>query len=76
MEYTEVNAPLGDTRGEVLEALAGTGLWILVMAEMTMEEGADRPSLNMKIETGSLLSDNSTIRTLLTKVLDALPEGS
>lgn len=70
-EVTESYVDPGDTRNDVLELLAEGKPWVFVRAHSLPDGG-----LGLKVETGGGVADVATIRNLLTKTLDALPEGN
>jgi hypothetical protein len=71
--YTEREALPDDTRASTLEALAGGPLWVLVTMDMIENEDTGRVDLKLKVETGSLVQDNDTVRSILIKTVEALP---
>jgi hypothetical protein len=69
--YSEVEAPPGELKGEIMDTMVGHGLWVLVSATISGDE--DKPDLNLKVETGGMVPDTDTLRSLLRKTLEALP---
>lgn len=73
VEYKETEMPPGDTRGQVLEQLAGTQLWALVCMDLTEDEDTGEVSMNLRVEQGTMVRDVETLRAILTRTLAALP---
>lgn len=65
----ETEVPEGDLRSEVLATAVGHDLWVLISATIDEDDG-----LNLKLETGGLVRGYETIRNLLKKTLEALPD--
>jgi hypothetical protein len=63
------DAPEGDARNDVLELLADGNPWVFVYAHNLAGDG-----LGLKVETGGGVRDTTTLRSLLTKTLNALPK--
>jgi hypothetical protein len=68
-EVTENYVDPGDTRNDVLETLAEHLPWVFIVCRIDLGGAID-----LKVDCGGGIPDAATIRNLLQKTLDALPE--
>ncbi len=68
VDYKETEVPEGDLRSEMLDDLADGRPWVLVTAR-----SAGAEDLSLTVECGGGITDSRTVRSLLTKTLDAFP---
>lgn len=68
-KYTETEIPPGDIRTDMLETLSGGLPFVFVYANVSGDGQID-----LKMEVGGGITDVKTVRSLLQKTLDALPE--
>lgn len=69
-EYRETIATDDDAEVVVLEALAGGQPHVFIVSTVLPDGG-----LNLRVVVGGGIDSGSTLRNLLSKTLDAIPEG-